>query len=209
MIVQKSLLLVTKPIFHLLAVLQLLSLSVMSQEGEPVNEYVLSEMDAISVQVFGEPELTSFQRVDGNGQVRMGLIGTIRVSGMTLRQAELAIEKKYTEERYLRDPQVSIQVDEYATKYFVIFGEVGNPGQIALEDEATRMSLVDAISKAGGFTGIAKSDAVRITRTTSDGEERTVVVDVDDLINGNGRKIPTEFRYLLPGDVVNVPERLF
>jgi polysaccharide export outer membrane protein len=173
-------------------------------------DYVLTEMDVVSVQVFGEPDLSSqAQRIDGSGRIRMGLIATIEVAGMTLREAEKRIEGAYVDGRYLRSPQVTIQVGNYAAKYISILGEVASPGRLQLEDESSTMRVVDAISAVGGFTGIAKSDAVRITRRDSSGKERTVVVDVDDLIDGKGREIPEDFHYLLPGDIVNVPERLF
>jgi polysaccharide export outer membrane protein len=172
-------------------------------------DYILSEKDVVSVQVFGEPELSKEQRLDGSGNIRMGLIGTIDIAGLTLREAELKLEEAYQEQRYLRDPQISLQISEYAPRYISVLGEVKSPGRVQLEDESNGMRLVDAISAVGGFSGIAKADAVRITRAATDGSESTEVVDAEALVNGRDADIPEAFLILKPGDVVYVPERLF
>jgi polysaccharide export outer membrane protein len=171
--------------------------------------YTLTELDAVSIQVFGEPDLSKEQRIDGEGNIRMGLIGTIGIAGLTLREAEAKMQQVYVEKRYLRDPQISIQVTEYAPRYVSVLGKVNKPGRVQLEQESNGIRLVDAISAVGGFSGIAKADAVRITRTGANGEETTVVIDAEALINGRNTDTPEEFESLLPGDVVFVPERLF
>lgn len=181
------------------------SLSAQTADGS----YSLREMDVISVQVFGEPELTKTHRIDGSGVIRVGLIGTVEVAGLTLREAENRIERAFVEQRFIRDPQVSIQVVAYASRYVSILGEVDEPGRVQLEEEAESMRLLDALSAVGGFTGVAKADAVRITRTRDDGSEATVIIDAEALINGRSTEIPAGFDHLLPGDVVHVPERLF
>lgn len=173
------------------------------------SSYVLQRMDVIAIQVFGEADLSKVQRIDGSGQIRMGLIGTIEVAGLTLREAESRLEAAYTEGRFLRSPQVSMSVEEYAPQYVSVLGEVSSPGRIQLEGESEGIRLVDAISAVGGFTGIAKGDAVRITRMGLDGNETVVTVDASALINGRSTDIPEAFLVLKPGDVVNVPERLF
>jgi polysaccharide export outer membrane protein len=171
--------------------------------------YTLTELDAVSIQVFGEPDLSKEQRIDGEGNIRMGLIGTIGIAGLTLREAEAKMQQVYVEKRYLRDPQISIQVTEYAPRYVSVLGKVNKPGRVQLEKESNGIRLVDAISAVGGFSGIAKADAVRITRTSADGSEETVIIDAEAIINGRPSDAPTHFLTLLPGDVVFVPERLF
>ena len=180
-----------------------------SAQAEEQHDYVLVEMDVISIQVFGEEDLSKVQRIDGSGNIRMGLIGTVSVAGLTLREAESQLEESFVSGRYLRDPQVSISVEEYAPQYVSVLGQVDKPGRVLLEKEANSMRLVDAISAVGGFTGIAKSDAVRITRMETNGTEQTVNINATSLINGESGDAPAEFIHLQPGDVVFVPERLF
>lgn len=172
-------------------------------------QYRLRAMDEITIQVFGEEELGKSVRIDGSGSIRMGLIGTVGLVGLTLGEAEDQLEKLYVEQRYLRDPQISIEVRAYAPLYVHVFGQVGKPGRIQLEGEDERMPLLDLISAVGGFTGLAKGDAVRITRIDANDKEVTVVVNAEALVNGRDAKIPDEFLTLQPGDVVYVPERLF
>lgn len=84
----------------------------------------------------------------------------------------------------------------------MVFGEVKNPGAISLSNHTT---LVEAISKAGGFTNIAASSRVRIVRTV-EGIEKTMRVNVADLIKGGGR---SQNIVLEPDDIVVVPASLF
>ena len=198
----------------LLRLLALLSFVLpVAATGQPAlgeaDRYVLRELDVVSVQIFGEPELSKDLRIDGSGSVRLGLIGTIQLAGLTLEQAEQRIGDSYVEERYLRDPQVTIEVREYAPLYVHVFGQVARPGRVQLENEDMGMPLLDLISAVGGFTGLAKADAVRITRTSASGSEVVVTVNAEALFNGRDAKIPAEFLTLQPGDVVFVPERLF
>lgn len=200
------------PIRHCLCFLLLLGfLATPGATAQPSTEasYSLRVMDVISVQVFGEPELTKTHRIDGSGVIRVGLIGTVEVAGLTLREAEERLEIAFVEQRFLRDPQVSIQIEAYAPRYISILGEVDEPGRVQLDQEAESMRLLDALSAVGGFSGVAKADAVRITRTRADGTEATVIIDAEALINGRSTEIPAGFDRLLPGDVLHVPERLF
>lgn len=178
-------------------------------QPEPDASYKLRQMDLISVQVFNEADLSKQTRIDGSGRIRMGLIGTIEIAGLTLSEAEDLLEKTFLDERFLRDPQISIEVLQYAPLYVHVFGEVNRPGRIQLEGEQLSVPILDLISAAGGFTGLAKSDSVRITRTSTSGEEKVIEINLQSLIDGKKADIPEEFKNLLPDDVVFVPVRLF
>lgn len=183
--------------------------SLAEAQAPNLESYALRELDLIAIQVYDEPDLSKEQRIDGSGAVRMGLIGTVELAGLTLEEAEDKLEQLYVAERYLRDPQISIEVRQYAPLYVHVFGQVGRAGRVQLEGEDLRMPLLDVISAVGGFSGLAKSDAVRITRTDENGTETVVTVNAEALINGKAPNIPPEFLTLQPGDVVFVPERLF
>jgi polysaccharide export outer membrane protein len=197
----------------LLAALRTAALGVLlaplSGQPEATDNYILRELDQVEIQVFGEPTLSKSLRIDGSGAIRMGLVGTVRLAGLSLSEAEAMLEQLYVEQRFLRDPQISIEVKEYAPLFIHVFGEVAKPGRVRLDGEDTTMPLIDLISAVGGFTGIAKSDSVRITRTSTDGVEIVRTVNAEALINGSTGQVAPEFQVLLPGDVVFVPERLF
>lgn len=173
--------------------------------------YRLSERDLISISVFGEPDLETIQRIDGDGRVRLPLVGALPVAGLTIDEAVARMEAAYVEQRFLRDPEVTVMVREYASRGVSVLGQVASPGRVEFPLEVNAMALTEVISRAGGFTGIARSNAVRITRTV-DGKETTEVVDADRLIRGNDGKEGTaqaEDVVVLPGDIIFVPESLF
>lgn len=197
-----------KKIYLILSLLAI-GASTTSGNGADAKAYSLRELDMIAVQVFGEESLSKQTRIDGSGQIRMGLIGSINISGLTIEEAEEKLERTYKEERYLRDPQISIEVLQYAPLYVHVFGQVNRPGRIHLEGEQLSIPILDLISAAGGFTSLAKSDSVRITRKDKAGKEEVVVVNVENLIHGKASDIPEDFKALQPDDVLFVPERLF
>ena len=126
---------------------------------------------------------------------------------MTIEQAELAVENAYRNQRFLRDPQVTIIVEEYAAREVIVQGEVVAPGRIPLPIESG-MSVLDAITKAGGFTDTAKGEAVKVTRTQPDGTTKSWIIDVQSIFRGRESKSEDlSSMLLLPDDIVYVPIR--
>lgn len=182
-------------------------------EGFDAANYQLSERDQIEIIVYDEPDLSISQRIDGRGQVRVPLLGTTRIAGKTVREAEKLLETSYVDRRILRDPMVTIRVSEYAPKEVSVLGAVANPGRVALPIEAGSLDIVEVISNVGGFTGIARSDRVRVSRRAANGREQTFTVNVERMISGGGRRdrfqsSQRQFE-VLPGDIIYVDERLF
>lgn len=172
----------------------------------PSAEYRLFARDLVRVSVHGEEDLKSLdRRIDGAGRISLPLISSVEIKGLTPAAAEAAIAKVFIDEQILIRPQVSVTVIEYSPREISVLGQVREPGKIALPIEAASLSIVEAVSKAGGFTRIAKSDSVRVTRIDENGAEVSTVVDVSRLLDGRGG----ETYALLPGDVVFVPERIF
>ncbi len=170
--------------------------------------YFLVPRDYVRVEVYGHEDLSTTQRLDGSGRIRMSLIGTVNVAGMSIRDAEARIEERYREERYLRNPEVTITVEEYAPRFVSVLGNVEAPGRIEFPIEENRLDIVDLISKAGGFTRVARADRVRLIRINEEGREETVIVDVQEMMQGRDRDDRSRV-YVYPGDSVFVPERLF
>lgn len=172
--------------------------------------YKIRTTDKLSIRVFQEDDLTTVCRVDAKGTVNLPLVGEIRVYGQTLSQAELTIEAAYRDGRYLRKPEVTVAVEEYAPREVSIQGQVKNPGRYPLPVEAT-MSVVELVTKAGGFTDTAQGTAVRVTRILPDGSTKVLTLDVETLIKGKaGPKQAGDGSALQlePDDIVYVPERI-
>lgn len=167
--------------------------------------YIIALTDRLRVAVFSEDNLTVISRVDSKGRVNLPLVGPIEVVGMTIEQAELAVENGYRNQRFLRDPQVTIIVEEYAAREVIVQGEVVAPGRIPLPIESG-MSVLDAITKAGGFTDLAKGQSVTVTRNNPDGTKEVTTIDVKSALRGDDTKtegLPSML--LLPDDIVYVP----
>jgi len=95
---------------------------------------------------------------------------------------------------------VAIDIRAYNSKRVVVLGQVQKPGSFPLTPGFT---LIQAISEAGGFSGIANRDRVNLTRKTA-GQTRTIVLSVDAITDGTLPDIP-----LQAGDTIFVGERIF
>jgi polysaccharide biosynthesis/export protein len=176
--------------------------------GRQIASYTLTNTDRLRIAVYQEDDLSSIVRIDANGNVNLPLVGEVKISGLTVREAQLAIEDAYRTGRFLRNPQVTITVEEYASREVSIEGQVRNPGRFPLPIEST-MTVVDLVIKAGGLTDIAKGTDVTITRNSPDGKKITYSVDVESIIKGKKPANPNDTSLQLqPGDIVYVPERL-
>jgi polysaccharide export outer membrane protein len=172
--------------------------------------YNIRTTDKLRISVFQEDDLSTMSRVDAKGTVNLPLVGEIRVYGLTLSEAEHAIAAAYRDGQFLRNPEVTVAVEEYAPREVSIQGQVKNPGRYALPIEAT-LSVLDLVTKAGGFTDTAQGTAVKITRILTDGTTKVITLDVQSLIRGKSdAKVNEENNALLlqPDDIVYVPERI-
>jgi polysaccharide biosynthesis/export protein len=166
------------------------------------DDYILQPLDLLQIRVFQEPEMDREVRMSREAAVMLPLIGRVNLAGMTIRQAEELVQELYDRD-YLVNPQINLTVLEYARRTVNVLGSVGSPGEIEFPREEG-LSLLDAISRAGGFTRLADRRKVRLTRQTgSDGSEN-FIVNADDMIEGDS----TEQWYLQTGDLIFVPERL-
>ncbi len=170
--------------------------------------YKIAVTDKLGISVVGEDDLSVVSRVDAKGTINLKLLGEVNVYGLTVSAAQKAIEAAYRDGRYLRNPQVTITIEDYAPRVVTITGQIKSPSRYSMPVE-TAMSLVDLIGMAGGFTDTAKGTEVRVTRVYPDGTRKTFTVDVDSLMKGkdHGKAADAEFP-LEANDLVFVPERV-
>lgn len=186
-----------------------LALSVFAQLPDKKNYvHTLALADRVRIAVFQEEDLTSLSRIDARGRVNLPLLGEIAIGGMTVVEAQAAIEQAYRDGRFLRNPQVTVSVEEYAPREVSIQGRIRNAGRYTLPIEST-YTVVELVTKAGGIDDIGKGSAVTVTRILPDGTKKVFTVDVDSVIKGRKDAKATDTTLLLqPGDIVYVPERL-
>lgn len=166
------------------------------------NDYVLRPNDVISLTVFQEPDLACSERIAADGTISVPLVGRVRIAGKTVLSATSTI-KAALEADYLVNAQVSLGVTEATKQYFTLLGQVAAPGAYALPASG-RLSLMQAIGLAGGFTRLASPSKITVKRVL-DGKEELIKVDGNDLASG---KNSGGFD-VLPGDVITIKERLF
>lgn len=172
--------------------------------------YQLSIRDQIQVTVFDEPDLSVSARIDGSGEVKVPLLGNLKLAGLTIRDAEDYIQKLYVKDRILRSPSVSIHILDYAVREVTVLGEVRSPGKLSFPAEVNSLDIVDVIAKAGGFTNLAKADKVRVTRKGENDQEINFIVNVESIYKGRGSKNDASQRVpIYPGDIIFVPQIIF
>jgi len=170
--------------------------------------YIIARTDRLRIELYQEDDLSLIARVDAQGCVNLPLVGEVQVIGRTIIDAQKAIEVAYLDGRFLKNPKVTINVEEYAPRDVSVAGYVKNPGRIPLPIEST-LTIVEVITRAGGFTDIAKGTEVIITRVLPDGKKMTEIVDVDSLIRGKDSVDLKKNAFKLePGDIIYVPARL-
>ncbi|MBI5246017.1 MAG: polysaccharide export protein [Elusimicrobia bacterium] len=174
----------------------------MQQVSRSKTDYKISAADLISVTVYQDLEMNRKVRVNANGSISMPLIGEVKVGGMTLIEAQGSIEGKLA--KFLVSPQVSLFIEEYGNKTVFVMGEVQRPGSLAIPTES-RLTVLEAISTAGGFTPIAAQDRTRVLRTVN-GVSVTYTIEVK-AITQQGQK--EKDLVLEPNDVIYVPQSFF
>ncbi|HEY6489093.1 MAG: polysaccharide biosynthesis/export family protein [Terracidiphilus sp.] len=120
----------------------------------------------LQMDVYGAPEMSTELRIDAQGNASLPLIGLVQVAGNTVLQAQDAIAKAYADQEILKNPQVALNVVQYAASTVAVMGEVQSPGRIEL---LAPESLSDVLALAGGETAIAGNE-VEIQHRAAGGE---------------------------------------
>jgi polysaccharide export outer membrane protein len=166
--------------------------------AEAQKRFVLGEGDVVEIKVFREPELAGTYRVTRDG-LEFPLIG--KVSAVD-REAEAVGEeiRARLAQDYLKQPQVTVFVREHNSRKVHVLGNVNKPGSFAYE---SGMTVIQAVTNAGGFNKLAATNSVLVTRGPR-GAEQKFTVPVGDIGRGNAPNFSME-----PGDIVFVPESVF
>jgi polysaccharide biosynthesis/export protein len=170
-------------------------------EPEPVVGYDerLGVDDVFQIRVVGEPEISGDYRVGADGTISYPYIGRVQVLGMRPSEVQEDLTRRL-KDGYFRSPQIAVMVTEWNSRKIAVLGQVAKPGPLAY---FPRMTIVDAIAAAGGFTGAAAKNSVRLRRELN-GKVETRNYRVADISEGRSPNVT-----MIPGDVLVVDERLF
>ncbi len=161
--------------------------------------YRLHTSDVIAVNFRLTPEYNYSATVQPDGFISLPGIGDINVFGLTLAETTERVKTKAGEK--LNNPEVSVQVMDFEKPYYIVGGEVGQPGRFNFRGPITALR---AIETAGGFRISARSNQVLLIRPINDTEAETHLIDVSQMLKGRNLK---EDIVLRAGDIVVVPER--
>lgn len=159
--------------------------------------YVIGESDILDVDVWKEKEVSRTIPVRPDGKISLPLIGEIQASGMTPLQLQKDIAQRL--KAFLANPEVTVIVTDPRSHHFNIVGQVAKPGTYPLSQS---MTVLDAISLAGGFRDFAKETKIYVLRAMPSGAKARLPFNYKDAIKG---KKPQTNVALLPGDTIVVP----
>lgn len=174
-------------------------------ELKGISDRKIESLDMLLVHVFGEPEFSGPDnaglklRVSSAGEVSLYLLGTIKVAGKTPSEAEKHIRSLLMKD-FIRDPHVLVQVETYRITNVTVMGQVSQPGVVPLPAEQ-RIDILAGIAIAGGFTKLAKTSKIDLTRNGG-----TTTFSLDKL---KQEKDINNKVWLKTGDLVYVHESAF
>ena len=162
-----------------------------------VDEYVIGSEDVLEIMVWRN-DILSRPRivVRPDGKVTLPLVGDIQAAGFTAKQLKEDIEKRLKE--YQESPNVTVIVAEINSYYIYILGEVTRPGRYQLK---SNISVLQAVSLAGGFTNWASPNSMVVLRRNGEREEK-IKVRYKKIISGSK---PEDNIVLKPGDTIIIP----
>ena len=124
----------------------------------------------LTVTVFNEPQLSGRFRVENDGQFNYPFLGRIQASGATV--AEIAgLVRRRLADGYLRDPQVTVDVDQFRSQNVFVMGEVRVPGRYTLTGSVT---LIEALAQAGSIAPAAGTEVLILHPRRPTGESPTL-----------------------------------
>jgi polysaccharide export outer membrane protein len=163
------------------------------------DDYVIGPRDVISVKIFNDENLSRpALTVDAEGTVDCPHIGRVTVKGLTVRQVEDVLVKRYSGD-WLVNPSITVTVKEFRNRIVYVRGEVTNPGAVELDADPT---LEAALTRAGSMSNNAGSYILVTRAPRSEGEKPDQQrISREDLDTGRAGTVR-----LRAGDTVFVPK---
>ena len=163
-----------------------------------VDRVTVEPLDILEINVHGEKSLTGKFQVAEQGTIDYPLIGRVKVAGHTPPEVAQILEKRLAK-GFLKRPFVSVLAEGYEKKKAIyVWGRVREPGMFKY---TTNMTLIEALTQAGGLDPLAKKGGITVTRRNGSGQSLATSTPM-----GDGQSAAFRLR---PGDVIHVPERTF
>ena len=167
----------------------------------PLEVTAIGVGDVFVVQIVGEDKLPTEYTVAPDGTVDIPYIRRVKVVGLEPQEISDLIRARLVSEQILTQPSVSVSIKAYRSKRVEVLGEVRKPGSLPLEPG---MTLLRAISQAGGFNSLAAKSRVTVRRKVMGGKTVVATVDVTAIVDNSIADIA-----LQAGDAIIVGQRVF
>ena len=165
-----------------------------ARSADTSTDYQLVPGDKLRIEVYKDAQLSQSLQVRPDGKITLPLVGDLPAAGRTSNELRDSIASSLKE--YITNPVVTVIVVETVPPVIYVMGEVLKPGPQPLSGQ---VSVLQALSTAGGFKDFAKTKDIRIQRKTASGLT-TLRFNYKDAIEGDLKPI-----YLQPGDTIIVP----
>lgn len=160
--------------------------------------YHLHPSDQLEVNFRLSPEFNAVLPVQPDGYVTLPNLGDVKVGDLTLVEATHAIQAKAAER--LNDPEVTVELKQFAAPYLIVGGRVANPGKVELHGPVTALQ---AVQLAGGFRDGAKTNQILLIRRVDDQNAETRLINYKYILH---HYQANEDVALQAGDMLYVPE---
>jgi polysaccharide biosynthesis/export protein len=158
--------------------------------------YIIGAQDVLDISVWKEPEITRTVPVRPDGKISLPLLNDVQAAGLT--PAQLNAEITSSLRKFVTDPEVTVIVEQINSQRVYILGEVTRPGAYPL---LPGMTVLQALSSAGGFTQFANEKKMYVLRRVNGNQEK-YFFNYKDVLNG---KRPEQNIALKAGDTIVVP----
>ena len=158
-------------------------------------EYIIHTDDILGIKIYPNVELSCEVFVQPDGSINLPLVGDVIAAGLTIEKLSKFLEKSYS--RYIVNPKVTVNIRQFSEDEVLITGEIHNPGVYTYKEDST---ILDMISKAGGFTTSANIKEIKIHRGKYE-NRKIILVNAEEIINDQTKNIVIE-----RGDIIEIPK---
>lgn len=171
----------------------------------PGEDYVIGPLDTLNIFVWRNPELSAKVQVRPDGRITTPLISDMPAVGKT--PAMLAADMKLALREYIRDPIVSVIVENFSGTFSQQIRVVGATEKPASLPYRANMTLLDAMIAVGGLSEYAAGNRARLIRyDRATGRQREYQLRINSLLKNGDSRANVK---LEPGDVIIIPESMF
>ena len=166
--------------------------------------YVIGPNDGLTIFVWRQPELSTPVTVRPDGKISVPLIDDLQAAGKTPSELAKSITKILSE--YVQDPKVTVIVQSFIGPFdrqIRVVGEATRPQAISYR---RNMTVLDVMIAVGGLTDYAAGNRAVIVRKATDGKQQSYTVKLNDLLKDGDVAANA---YVLPGDVIIIPQSYF